>query len=197
MNRLLIPILAVAGTIGAAEPSMKREPFATTSDGQAVERFTLTNRSGMTARIITWGATLTQLQVPDREGKLGEVTLGFDEPARWLQPTPFFGCVAGRYANRIAAAKFTLDGKTYTLAANNGPNHLHGGKVGFDKRNWRPEPVENNAVRFRYTSPDGEEGYPGKLEVAVTYTLTDNNELRLDYEATTDAPTVLNLTNHT
>jgi aldose 1-epimerase len=196
MNRQIVSILAIAATAVAAEPSMKREPFAKTSDGQTVERFTLTNRNGMIARFITWGANLTELHVPDREGKMADVTLGFDDPQRWLQPHPFFGCIAGRFANRIARGKFTLDGKTYTLATNNGPNHLHGGKVGFDKRNWQPEPVSDNAVRFRYTSPDGEEGYPGKLEVAITYTLTDDNTLRLDYEATTDAPTVLNLTNH-
>jgi aldose 1-epimerase len=196
MNRLFLPMLAMAVSATASEPSMKRENFATTSHGQTVERFTLTNRHGMMARIITWGADLTELHVPDRDGKLGDVTLGFDNPARWLQPHPFFGCVAGRYANRIAKGVFALDGKTYHLATNNGPNHLHGGTVGFDKKNWRPEPIGENAVRFRYTSADGEEGYPGKLEVSVTYTLTDDNFLRLDYEATTDAPTVLNLTNH-
>jgi aldose 1-epimerase len=196
MNRLILPLLALAAFAEAAEPSMTRENFAITNDGQTVERFTLTNKNGVIARIITWGANLTELHVPDRNGKIADVTLGFDDPQRWLKPHPFFGCIAGRYANRIAKGQFTLDGKTYQLATNNGPNHLHGGKIGFDKKNWRPEPVGNTAVRFRYTSPDGEEGYPGRLDVAVTYTLTDENELRLDYEATTDAPTVLNLTNH-
>ncbi len=201
MNRLFVPLFALAATATAmaaeaAESSMKRENFTNTPDGQVVERITLTNRHGMVARIITWGANLTELHVPDRQGKLDNVTLGFDDPARWLQPHPFFGCIAGRYANRIAGGKFTLDGKTHQLATNDGANHLHGGKAGFDKRNWRAEAAGENAARFRYTSPDGEEGYPGKLEVAVTYTLTDDNALRLDYEATTDAPTVINLTNH-
>jgi aldose 1-epimerase len=176
---------------------MHREPFATTADGQPVERFTLTNAHGLTARLITWGASLTELHTPDRDGKFADVTLGFDTPEPWLLAHPFFGCVAGRFANRIAHGRFTLDGKAYTLATNDGSHHLHGGKVGFDKKNWRAEAAGKNAVRFHLTSPAGEEGYPGKLEVALTYTLTDDNELRLDYEATTDAPTVLNLTNHT
>ena len=128
---------------------------------------------------------------------MGDVTLGFDVLERYSRPHPFFGSIAGRYGNRIAKGSFTLDGKKYTLATNNGPNHLHGGLRGFDKRVWKAEPQGASAVRFTYTSADGEEGYPGKLAAAVTYTLGDNNELRLDYEATTDKPTVLNLTNHT
>lgn len=196
MKLAFFPILALIVSTSAAESFMKRETFATTSDGQTVERITLTNRNGAIARIITWGANLTELHMPDRDGKVADVTLGFDEPERWLKPHPFFGCIAGRYANRIAKGQFTLDGKTYQLATNNSPNHLHGGKVGFDKKNWRVEAAGENAARFRYTSPDGEEGYPGKLEVSLTYTLTDDNGLRLDYEATTDAPTIVNLTNH-
>lgn len=176
---------------------MLREFFATTHDGQTVERFTITNKNGLFARIITWGATLTEMHAPDREGTLADVTLGFDTPEPWLGVHPYFGVIAGRYANRIAQGKFSLDGKVFTLATNNGANHLHGGNVGFDKRNWRAEIVSANAVRFSLTSADGDEGYPGTLEVAVTYTLTDDDELRLDYEATTDLPTVLNLTNHT
>lgn len=181
----------------AATPMIQREPFATTADGQAVERFTITNRNGAIARFITWGASLTELHVPDRAGKLADVTLGFDQPEPWLKPHPFFGAVAGRYANRIAAGKFTLDGHEYTLATNNGANHLHGGKVGFDKRNWKVAPLGENDVTFVYDSPAGEEGYPGALHTTVTYKLTDANELILTYTATTDAPTVLNLTNHT
>ena len=176
---------------------MKREIFAKTDDGATVERFTVTNKNGLTARIITWGATLTELHSPDRDGKLADVTLGFDTPAPWLKPHPFFGCIAGRFANRIAKGKFTIDGKEWTLATNNGANHLHGGKSGFDKRNWSVESATENSVRLGYTSPDGEEGYPGTLRTSITYTLTDANELRLDYEATTDKPTVVNLTNHT
>jgi aldose 1-epimerase len=137
------------------------------------------------------------MTVPDRDGKLASVTLGFDEPGRYLQPHPFFGCVAGRFANRIALGKFTLDGKTYQLPTNNGPHHLHGGPGGFDKRNWTGEVLGTNGVRFTYESADGEEGYPGKLTATVTYTLTERDELRIDYVATTDKPTVVNLTNHT
>ena len=176
---------------------MHREFFAKTHDGQTVERFTITNKNGLLARIITWGATLTELHAPDRDGTLAGVTLGFDSPEPWLGLHPYFGVIAGRYANRIAGGKFTLDGKIFTLTTNNGANHLHGGNAGFDKRNWHAERVGDNAVRFTLSSADGEEGYPGKLDVAVTYTLTEDNELRLDYEATTDQPTVLNLTNHT
>lgn len=181
----------------SAEFTMKREVFAKTADGQTVERFTLINKNGLTARIITLGATLTEFHAPDRDGKLADITLGFDSVEPWLEPHPFFGVTAGRYANRIAGGKFTLDGKTHSLPTNDGANHLHGGKTGFDKRVWKPEPIEPNAVRFTYISPDGEEGYPGTLTVSVTYTLTDENALRFDYAATTDAPTVLNLTNHT
>jgi aldose 1-epimerase len=199
MNRLLctIALAAFAGSAGAATPMIQREPFATTADGQAVERFTITNRHGLIARVITYGATLTELHAPDRAGKLADVTLGFDTPEPWLKPHPFFGAVAGRYGNRIAKGRFTLDGKEYTLAVNNGANHLHGGKVGFDKRNWKAAIAADNTVAFTYDSPAGEEGYPGALHVAVAYGLTDANELTLTYTATTDAPTVLNLTNHT
>ena len=176
---------------------MKREPFAKSADGQAVERITITNKNGLTARFITWGASLTELHAPDRAGKFADVTLGFDTAEPWLQPHPFFGATAGRFANRVAKGKFTIDGKEWTLATNNGANHLHGGVVGFDKRNWTMEATSENSARFTYTSPDGEEGYPGTLKVSVTYTLTDADELRLDYEATTDKATIVNLTNHT
>jgi aldose 1-epimerase len=163
----------------------------------ALEVRTLRNAKGtMEVKTLQWGATLISVRVPDAEGKMGEVTLGFDEPARYLEPHPFFGSIAGRYANRIAKGRFTLDGKEYVLAPNNGPNHLHGGKRGFDKRVWWAEVISPASVRYWYTSADDEEGYPGALQVSVTYTVTAANELRLDYEATTDEPTVLNLTNH-
>ena len=180
-----------------AVESITREPAFTTPDGENVEVFTLTNPHGLRARILSWGATLIEMSVPDRTGKVADVTLGFDALERYAQPHPFFGSIAGRYANRIAKGRFTLDGHACTLATNNGPNHLHGGLRGFDKRNWLGEPRGNDAVRFTYTSADGEEGYPGKLTVAVTYKLTAANELWIAYEATTDQPTVLNLTNHT
>jgi aldose 1-epimerase len=182
---------------GNSRGEVKREPAFTTVDGEAVEAFTITNSKSLKAKIITWGATLVEMWVPGRTGKMGDITLGFDALERYSRPHPFFGSIAGRYANRIGKGRFTLDGKAYTLATNNGPNHLHGGLRGFDKRVWKAEVKDEHSVRFSYTSADGEEGYPGKLEVAVTYTLGENNELRLDYEATTDKPTVLNLTNHT
>jgi aldose 1-epimerase len=184
-------------TMEAADvPTVPHTTWAKTAEGGKVEIYTLTNAHGLRARVMTWGASIVEMSVPDRDGQLADVTLGFDSPEPYLVPHPFFGAIAGRFANRIAKGKFTLDGHEHTLATNNGPNHLHGGVRGFDKRNWTGEPVGANAVRFRYTSPNGEEGYPGTLQAAATYTLTDNDELRLDYEATTDQPTVLNLTNH-
>jgi aldose 1-epimerase len=190
-------LAALLGLLAAAAPAteMQRSIFTHTADGQPVEVFTLTNENGLRARVITWGASLISLEAPDRTGQRAEVTLGFDEPARYLAPHPFFGCIAGRYANRIALGQFTLDGKLYQLPTNNGRHHLHGGPGGFDKRHWAGQPVPGG-VRFTYVSAAGEEGYPGKLTATVTYTLTEANELRLDYTATTDAPTVVNLTNH-
>lgn len=177
---------------------MKREFFAKTETGENVDRFTLTNPNGLSASIITWGATLTELHAPDREGRLEDITLGFDDPAPWFKPHPFFGTIAGRCANRIAKGRFTLDGVDYQLAVQDGPNHLHGGIRGFDKRVWSAEPLpDQNAVRFTYVSADGEEGYPGELTTTLVYSLTANNELQLDYTATTTKPTVINLTNHT
>jgi aldose 1-epimerase len=185
-----LTLLALAAPLHA-----QRAVVAQTPDGQPVEAFTLTNQHGMRARIITWGATLIELCVPDRDGKLADVTLGFDDPARYLESHPGFGTVIGRYANRIAHGKFPLDGKEVVLAKS-GKHHIHGGPHGFGKRNWRGESAGTGAVRFSYTAADGEEGFPGKMTVAVTYTLTEEDELRLDYEATTGQPTVVNLTNH-
>jgi aldose 1-epimerase len=169
------------------------------ADGKSVELYTLTNAKGMKATVMTYGATLTGLWVPDRDGKLADVVLGFDDLQGYFKGHPFFGSTVGRVANRIAKGKFTLDGKDYKLFVNNGPNTLHGGQKGFDKQIWTAAPVPGKggpAVKFTYTSPDGEEGYPGKLTASVTYTLTNDNELRLDYEATTDKATPVNLTNH-
>ena len=179
----------------AGKSSMQKEIFGKTPDGEPVEIYTLTNAHGLKARVMTWGADLVEMRVPDRAGELADITLGFDKLDSYLTRHPYFGTTTGRYANRIAKGKFTLDGKTYTLATNNGPNALHGGLKGFDLRNWKGEAVPNG-VRFSYTSSDGEEGYPGTMKVAVTYTLNDQDELRLDYEATTDKSTVVNLTNH-
>jgi len=189
-------IAASAALTFTAAAEMTRDTWGLNAAGEKVEIFTLTNTHGLRARITNWGATLVEMSVPDRAGKVADVTLGFDAMEPYLHPHPFFGSIAGRYANRIALGKFTLDGKHYQLATNNGPNHLHGGLRGFDKYLWRAEQAGPSGVRFTHVSPDGDEGYPGKLTVTVNYTLTDADELRIDYAATTDAPTVLNLTNH-
>jgi aldose 1-epimerase len=175
---------------------VSKSSFGKLPDGTAVELYTLENANGLRAKVTNYGAIVTELHVPDRHGKLTDVVLGFDNLAQYLQKHPYFGATVGRFANRIAKGRFTLDGKTYTLAINNGPNHLHGGLKGFDKMLWKAEPQSGAAVKFSYTSPDGEEGYPGTLNVSVAMSLTDANELRLDYTATTDKATPLNLTNH-
>jgi aldose 1-epimerase len=173
-----------------------KSSFGTLPDGTAVDLYTLANANGLSAKVATYGAIITEVHVPDRQGKFRDVVLGFDNLEQYLKGHPFFGATVGRCANRIAKGRFNLDGKTYTLATNNGPNHLHGGLKGFDKKVWQAEPQTGASVKLSYTSPDGEEGYPGTLAVAVTFTLTDANELRLDYAATTDKPTSVNLTNH-
>ncbi|HXE55026.1 MAG TPA: aldose epimerase family protein [Tepidisphaeraceae bacterium] len=178
---------------------IQKTEFGQTHDGKPVEMYTLTNRNGMVAKLITYGAILAELHVPDRTGKTADVVLGFNDLNDYLDHNPFFGAVAGRYANRIAKGKFELNGKTYHLFVNNGPNTLHGGKVGFDKKVWKPEPKETPngpSVSFSYLSPDGEENFPGNLNVTVTYTLGNDNWLKIEYVATTDKPTVVNLTNH-
>jgi len=177
-----------------------KQPFGLTRDQQPVELYTLTNDHGVTAQIMSYGGVIVSLQTPDRAGVVGDIVLGFDTLADYQERSPFFGCIAGRYANRIAGGKFVLDGVTYPLATNNGPNHLHGGLRGFDKVVWQAETTRTAgevALHLRYRSQDGEEGYPGNLDVTVLYTLTNQNELRIDYQATTDKPTILNLTNHT
>jgi aldose 1-epimerase len=170
-----------------------------TPTGEQVEVFTLTNTNGLEVRAMTYGGIILSLKVPDRLGALDDVVLGYDNLDGYLEETPYFGALIGRYGNRIAGGRFTLDGTTYPLAVNNGANHLHGGDRGFDKVVWDATPVasdEGVAVRFSRVSPDGEEGYPGTLSVQVTYTLTDDNELIFDYQATTDAGTPVNLTQH-
>jgi aldose 1-epimerase len=176
-----------------------KTPFGKLPDGTEIESYTLHNTQGASAKVITYGATLTELTVPDRHGKMGDVVLGFDNLEGYLGQHPFFGGTIGRYANRIAKGKFTLDGKEYQLALNNGPNSLHGGQVGFNRRVWKAEALEEKngaAVRFSYLSKDGEENYPGNLQVSVTYTLTNTDELKIQYAADTDKDTILNLTNH-
>lgn len=178
---------------------MSREPFGTLPDGTAVELFTLRNSSGMEVKVTNYGGIITELKVPDRDGKLDDITLGYSSIDGYLKSSPYFGAIIGRYGNRIGKAQFELDGKTYKLPANDGPNTLHGGTTGFDKVVWNAEPFEREGERgivLTYTSPDGDQGFPGTLESRVTYTLTDKNELAFDYHATTDKPTVVNLTQH-
>jgi aldose 1-epimerase len=185
------------GTV-AVQRRVERMDFGKTPDGTPVELYTLTNGK-VTAKVMTYGAILTELIVLDRNGKPGDVVLGFDTLEGYLAGHPYFGATVGRVANRVGGAKFSLDGKDYTLAANNGPNSLHGGTKGFDKVVWKAQSISSAAgpaVKFTYRSPDGEEGYPGNLDVAVTYTVTPANELKIDYQATTDKATPVVLTNH-
>ena len=163
---------------------------------KAAQLYRLKNKNGLEAAIADYGATLVSLKVPDRQGKLADVVLGYDDALRYQKGAAYFGATVGRYGNRIAKGKFVLNGVTYTLATNNGPNHLHGGVTGFSKKFWQArESAAGDSLMLSYTSKDGEEGYPGNLKVTVTYTLTDQNELRIDYSATTDKATVVNLTN--
>lgn len=178
---------------------MTQAPFGVTPDGQQVTLYTFANSAGMEARVIDYGGIIVSLRVPDRDGELEDVVLGFDSLEGYVGEHPYLGAIIGRVGNRIANGRFTLDGQEYQLPVNNGPNSLHGGNRGFDKVVWSAEPFENNRGRgliLRYTSADGEEGYPGTLEARVTYTLTDDNELIFDYHATTDAATPVNLTQH-
>ncbi len=195
----MVFVLAVAVNAWG-DSGVTKTVFGKLKDGSTVHLYTLKNRHGMAAKVMTYGATLTELHVPDRDGKMGDVVLGFDNLAAYEKGHPFFGSTVGRTANRIAKGRFTLDGKTYKLAINNGPNDLHGGLKGFDKQIWKAESAAGASgvsVRFTYRSKDMEEGYPGTLDAAVTYTLSDDNALRIDYVATTDKPTIVNLTNHT
>lgn len=176
--------------------TLQTSNFGALPDGRTVTLFTLTNLNGLVAKVTNYGTIITELHVPDRRGQLADVVLGFDRLEPYLKGHPYFGCTVGRVANRIAGGQFTLDGKTYKLAVNNGPNHLHGGLRGFDKVLWQAEPQGAEALKFTYLSPDMEEGYPGRLEVTVLMTLTPANELRIDYTATTDKATPVNLTNH-
>lgn len=171
--------------------------FGKLPSGKAVHLFTLRNAHGLVAKITNYGTIITELHVPDRRGRLSDVVLGFDNLAQYLKGHPYFGCTTGRVANRIAKGRFSLDGKSYKLAVNNGPNALHGGIKGFDKQLWKATPLHGAVVKFDYTSADGEEGFPGKLAVTVVMKLTDANELIIDYVATTTRATPLNLTNHT
>jgi aldose 1-epimerase len=184
---------------GEVLSAMKTTIFGQLPDGREVHRYTLTNDAGVTAEIIDYGATITSLRVPDRSGKMEDVVLGYDTVQGYVDGTTYFGAVVGRYGNRIGKGRFRLDGKEYQLTVNDGENHLHGGKVGFNKVLWEAKPVgspSEPSLALQYVSRDGEEGYPGTVVLKVRYTLTGKNELRVEYEATTDRPTILNPTQH-
>jgi aldose 1-epimerase len=200
---LLMRYLRTLAAIGIAccgliegKDKVNKQDFGKTPDGTPVELYTLTNKNGVEARIMTYGGIVVSLKTPDKHGKLADVVLGFDSLDGYLEKNPYFGALIGRYGNRIAKGRFTLDGKEYKLAVNNGENALHGGLKGFDKVVWKVRHADAHALELGYLSRDGEEGYPGNLSVTVRYTLTDANELKLDYSATTDKTTVLNFTNH-
>ena len=197
--------LGAACLVGCASMSstktstITKADFGKTPEGQAVEIYTLRNTKGAEARIMTYGGIVQSLCLPDKNGKLADVVLGYDNLQGYIDKTPYFGALIGRYGNRIGGAKFALEGQTYTLATNNGPNSLHGGLKGFDKVVWTAKPsvgIHGPQLVLAYLSRDGEEGFPGNLEVTAIYTLTDNNELKLEFAATTDKPTVVNLTHH-
>ena len=203
--RLLSYVLLTTSlfTLGASAQTSKlhMQAFGTTTDGKEVSLYTLTNHSGMEVKVTTFGGRVTSIKVPDRNKHFDNVALGFDtlNDYETKGASPYFGALIGRYGNRIAKGTFTLDGKQYHIPTNDGPNSLHGGVTGFDKKIWKAKDVSGSngqALELTYLSPDGEEGFPGNLSVTVRYTLTDKNEIRIDYSATTDKDTVLNLTNH-
>lgn len=189
--------LPAAVALSAGVSKVEKVPFGSV-DGKPVDLYVLTDAGGMVAKVMTYGATLTELDTPDRNGHFDDVVLGFDSLDGYLRKEPYFGATVGRVGNRIAKGRFTLDGHTYQLALNDGPNHLHGGIKGFDKVIWKAEVVrgDNASVRFSYLSKDGEEGYPGNCKVSVTYTIANSNELRLEYKVTSDKDTPVNVTNH-
>jgi aldose 1-epimerase len=191
--------LLASGSGSAAGASVTSAPYGKLADGTEITLYTLKNSQGMTATVMTYGAILVDLKVADRKGEFADVNLGFDRLVSYVKGNPLFGSVVGRYANRIANAQFTLNGKTYPLAKNNGKHHIHSGPKGFDKVVWKAAPLEEPkaaGVRFSYLSPDGENGFPGNLRVSVTYRVTENNELRIDYEAAPDQDTPVNITQH-
>lgn len=199
MIALMLTVALVSfGVTANAGMKIEKEAFGE-FEGKAVDLYTLMNANGIEMKVTTYGGIVTSLKVPDKDGKMGDIVLGYNELKGYVENNPYFGCIVGRYGNRIGNAKFMVDGREYTLAKNNGENSLHGGIKGFDKVVWDAEAMttaDGVAVEFRYVSKDGEEGFPGNLDVTVTYTLTNNNEFQIDYLATTDKPTVVNLTHH-
>lgn len=197
---VLMLVAAQTSAKNSGKADIRVGPFGQTPDGKQVNYYDLTNVNGLRARLTDYGAILVSLEVPDRDGKLADISLGFDDLGSYVRRNPLFGATVGRYANRIANARFTLDGIEYKLTANAGKNHIHGGgEKRFDKVAWKGHPFQNNegvGVRFTHLSKDGEEGFPGNLDCTVTYTLTNENELQIRYKATTDKPTIVNMTNH-
>jgi aldose 1-epimerase len=192
-------LLAGCASGGSSASQIEKQPFGQTPDGRAVELYTLRNDKGAEARIMTYGGIVVSLKMPDRNGQMDDVVLGYDDLDSYVKNSPYFGALIGRYGNRIAGGKFALDGTTYTMVTNNGPNTLHGGLKGFDKRVWKArakESAEGPQLVLKYRSADGEEGFPGNLEVTATWTLTQDNSLQLEYHAVTDKDTVVNLTHH-
>jgi aldose 1-epimerase len=203
----VVAVLALASACSresASSPPMpsarvSQEPFGRTPDDRAISLISLRNQNGMEVRVMTYGGIIVSLRTPDRRGHVDDIVLGHDDAAGYFSNSPYFGVIVGRYGNRIAKAAFALDGRTYTLAANNGANHLHGGRKGWDQAVWDADPFQDTrgvGVVLTHKSPDGDEGYPGAVTAKVTYTLTDTNQLTVDYLATTDKPTVINLTQH-
>jgi aldose 1-epimerase len=196
----LLVCAAVATAQDKPKAGITKKPYGKLPDGTAIDEYTLTNKNGVTMKVITFGGIVTELHVPDKAGKLGDVCLGCSNLEEYLEGHPYFGAITGRVANRIAKGKFTLGGKEYTLAVNNGPNHLHGGKKGFDKVVWGAEPGGDGAggqtLKLTYTSKDGEEGYPGTLQTTVLYTLTNTDQWVIEYSAVTDKATPINVTQH-
>lgn len=183
--------------VAQAKSTMEKQDFGTTPDGEQVELYTLKNANGMEVNIMTYGGIITSLKAPDKNDQYEDVVLGFDSLSQYTKKNPYFGAIIGRYGNRIAKGKFSLEGEEYVLKTNDGENHLHGGEKGFDKVVWSATPgADNKSLKLQYTSEDMEEGYPGNLETTVTYTLNDDNSLDVEYEATTDKTTIVNLTQH-
>ena len=205
MTKLILTTIAILGTalsaplIAQKKMTIETEPFGKTKDGVSVNLYTLTNANGAAVKITNYGGIVTELHVPDKAGKLGDVVLGYDKVEDYIAGSPYFGCITGRYCNRIAKGKFSIDDKEYTLATNNGDNHLHGGEVGFDKKVWNAATVKNAdslSLVLTYRSVDGEEGYPGNLDCKVVYTWTNDNALKVEFTALTDKATHANLTHH-